>query len=50
MKLFKDILNGNVSALSKVTLVESSLNKDKNLANKLIKLCLPKSGKSIKLG
>ncbi len=51
MKLFKDILNGNVSALSKgITLVESSLNKDKILANKLIKLCLPKSGKSIRIG
>ena len=51
MKLFKDILNGNISALSKgITLVESSLNKDKILANKLIKLCLPKSGKSIRIG
>jgi len=48
--LFEGIRNGNNSALSaSITLIESSLEKDKKLAAQLIKKCLPFSGNSIRI-
>lgn len=45
------ILQGDITLLSKaVTLVESSKNEHKELAQEIIKLCLPYSGKSIRIG
>lgn len=45
------ILNGNVSVLSQaVTLVESNLPQDQQLAQRLIEACLPHSGNAIRIG
>ncbi len=50
-KIFKGIRNGDRSMLSRgITLIESNLTIDKNEAAELIKLCLPHSGKSIRIG
>jgi len=49
--LTQKIINGDISALSKaITLIESSLVKEKNEAQKIITKCLKKSNKSIKIG
>jgi len=48
---FKGIEEGNISILSRaITIVESNLDKDKKLANEIVKLCLPKSGNSVRIG
>lgn len=45
------IINGNISQLSKaITLIESSHNKHFDVAQKIIKGCLPKSGNSFRIG
>lgn len=49
--LFQGIINGNMTALSSaITLIESKLRTDQLEAEKLIKLCLPNTGKSIRIG
>lgn len=45
------ILNGNISILSQaITLVESSLTNDHDLAQEIIEKCLPHSGNSLRVG
>ena len=45
------ILRGDITLLSKaVTLVESSNPKHQEIAQEIIKLCLPHSGKSVRIG
>ncbi|MBS4013254.1 MAG: methylmalonyl Co-A mutase-associated GTPase MeaB [Bacteroidetes bacterium] len=45
------ILSGNITILSKaITLIESSLQSDNELAQKIIEGCMPHSGKSIRIG
>lgn len=47
----KNILESNITFLSKaITLVESTNPKHQKLARKIVKLCLPHSGKSIRIG
>ena len=49
--LYKGILVGNRTLLSRgITLIESSLQKDRAAAQELIQLCLPHSGKSLRIG
>ena len=49
--IFKDMRRGSRSALSRaITLVESSLSSHQHLADELIKMALPFSGDSIRLG
>lgn len=49
--LFGGIKNGDVASLSKgITLLESELPEHKEKANELLKLCLPLSGNSIRIG
>ncbi len=49
--IYKGILEGNRTLLSRgITLIESSLLSDKAQAHKLIQLCLPHSGKSLRIG
>lgn len=49
--LFKEISNGNIASLSQgITLLESDLSEHKEKANELLKLCLPLSGNSIRIG
>tara|TARA_R110002096_G_scaffold352864_2_gene546007 strand:+ start:1942 stop:2964 length:1023 start_codon:yes stop_codon:yes gene_type:complete len=49
--LAKAIQSGNFIALSRgITLCESKKQADRELANKLVKLCLPLSGNSIRIG
>ena len=51
MNLSKEILKGNITALSKgITLIESNLDSDIKNIQKLISKCLPYSGKSIRIG
>ena len=48
---FKGIRNGNKTLLSKaITLIESTNSNHKILAEEVIKLCLPHSGNSIRIG
>ena len=48
---FNGITKGDISILSRaITIVESNLDKDKKLANDIIKLCLPKSGNAVRIG
>lgn len=48
---FSKITAGNMPALSKaITLVESNLPKHQEMAEELVKICLPYSGKSIRIG
>ena len=50
-RITKGILNGNLTELSRgITLVESQHNKHIQMASALIKVCLPKSGNSIRIG
>ena len=50
-ELFKGIRSGNLSSLSQgITCCESLKKEDREKANKLIKLCLPYSGNSIRIG
>ncbi len=50
-EIFEGIKNGDRALLSKgITLIESSLTNDKENAKKLIQLCLPLSGKSLRIG
>jgi LAO/AO transport system kinase len=51
-KTYSDgILEGNRSMLSQaITLIESSLPEQKNLAQEIIALCVPHAGKSIRIG
>lgn len=50
-ELFDGICSGNISALSKsITLIESSLHEHQEIAQELIRMCLPKSGKSLRIG
>lgn len=47
----KGIFEGNISMLSQaVTLVESSLPEDQLIAQKVIELCLPHAGNSVRMG
>ncbi len=47
----KGILDGNITLLSQaVTLVESSLEEDQRIAQKVIEQCLPYSGNSVRVG
>ena len=49
--LIDGIIKGDISLLSRgITLVESSLKSDKDVAREIIQACLPYSGKSIRLG
>jgi LAO/AO transport system kinase len=49
--LFNDLLSGKREALSAcITLLESSLETDRGLANDLIQKCLPHTGKSMRIG
>jgi LAO/AO transport system kinase len=49
--LFNDLLSGKREALSScITLLESSLETDRVLANDLIQKCLPHTGKSMRIG
>ncbi len=49
--LFEKIISGDKIALScGITLLESSLKKDQDLAKELLNLCLPFSGKSFRIG
>jgi GTPase len=49
--IYKGIINGDRTLLSRgITLIESSLQKDINDAGELIKLCLPHSGNSLRIG
>lgn len=51
MDLAKEIINGNITALAQgITLIESKLSKDEKNAQDLIAKCIPKSGKSIRIG
>src|SRR5690554_2297596 len=51
VELLEGILDGDIIALSQgITLCESSLLTDRTAANELIKLCLPYSGNSIRIG
>ena len=51
MKLYEEIIKGNITALGKgITLVESTLYEEELEAQELIKKCTPKSGKSIRIG
>ena len=51
MNLFQEIINGNVTALGKgITLIESTLAEHEDKAQQLLADCLPKSGKSIRIG
>lgn len=51
VQLFNEIKQGDVASLSKgITLLESELDEHKVKANELLKLCLPHSGKSIRIG
>jgi LAO/AO transport system kinase len=50
-QLFEGILKGNITVLSKaITLIESTLPEHQLQAQELLKLCLPHSGKSIRVG
>lgn len=50
-KLFQSILTGDKSALSAaITILESSLETDQTIAREIIRLCLPYSGKSFRIG
>lgn len=50
-ELAKDLVNGDLSALSQaITLVESTREDDFEAAAELLRLVLPKSGKSIRIG
>ncbi|MGB3591923.1 MAG: methylmalonyl Co-A mutase-associated GTPase MeaB [Nonlabens sp.] len=49
--LFLDLRNGSISALSKaITLIESAHKKDEHRASELLRLALPFSGNSFRLG
>ena len=49
--LLNDLLSGKREALSScITLLESSLETDRGLANELIQKCLPHTGKSMRIG
>lgn len=49
--LFEALRSGNRTALSSsITLLESSLEKDREIASAIIRLCLPFSGNSIRVG
>lgn len=49
--LVENIINGDRSFLSQgITLIESSLTSDKNIAKEIIQGCLPHSGKSLRIG
>lgn len=49
--LFEALRSGNRTALSSsITLLESSLEKDREIASAIIRLCLPFSGNSIRIG
>ncbi len=51
LDIYKGILSGDITLLSRgITLIESSLQSDKADAQKLIQLCLPHSGKSLRIG
>jgi len=51
MKLDQQIFEGNRTALGQgITLLESTLSEDEQKAQELLKLCLPHSGKSIRIG
>jgi LAO/AO transport system kinase len=48
---FEGIIHGNRTLLSQaITLIESSLHKHQEIAQKIIERCLPYSGKSIRIG
>lgn len=50
-KLFDELRKGDHGALSEsITLVESTLHEDKDLANELVQRCLPHSGNSVRIG
>lgn len=49
--LFNDLIKGEREALSScITLLESTLPSDKDLANDLIQRCLPLTGRSVRIG
>ena len=51
MNLTQEIIKGNTTALGKgITLIESRLPEDEIKAQELLASCLPKSGKSIRIG
>ena len=51
MELVQQIIEGNRTALGKgITLLESALPEHEIIARELLKLCLPHSGKSIRIG
>ncbi|MDH4473403.1 MAG: methylmalonyl Co-A mutase-associated GTPase MeaB [Fluviicola sp.] len=51
VSLFEALRSGNRTALSSsITLLESSLEKDREIATAIIRLCLPFSGNSVRIG
>ena len=51
MELAQQIIEGNRTALGQgITLLESTLPEHEQKAQELLKLCLPHSGKSIRIG
>ena len=51
MRLAQQIIEGNRTALGQgITLIESTLHEHEHKAQELLKLCLPHSGKSIRVG
>ena len=51
MDLYTGIIKGDIASLSKgITLIESTLPDDEKRAQDLLQKCLPKSGKSIRIG
>ena len=50
-QVFKSILNGNITALSRaITLIESTKLEDKPKAEQLLQHCLPYSNRSLRIG
>jgi LAO/AO transport system kinase len=50
-ELFEKLRNGDRASLAKaITLIESNLEKDSVFAHKLVELCLPYSGNSLRIG
>jgi LAO/AO transport system kinase len=51
VEYFEGIRNGDITILSQaITLVESSLTKQYSIAQEIIQMCIPHSGKSVRIG
>ena len=48
---YKGIITGNISILGRaITIIESSLKKDKKLASEIIEKCMPHTGNAVRIG